>query len=150
MKKTILLLFIMGFAINMQAQNEKARPLLQDNEIVGCWKYMDSGNLPTLVDDNDSVRYVWFGFTSKPTVLAKDYDHNAKQFSSTSNFVAYTDGTSIYGKIFKSHSKNLEGKEVNFQFTYKKGKDRLILSRNNYSYTFERIDPLTLEKINQK
>lgn len=150
MKKILLLLTIWNFVNVIQAQNEKTRPLQQDNDIVGCWKYIDSGNLPTLVADDDSVRYVWFGFTSKPTVLAKDYDQNAKQFSSTSNFVAYTDGNSIYGKIFKSYRKNLEGKEVSFQFSYQKGKDRLILTRNNYSFTFERIDPLTLEKINKK
>lgn len=145
MKTIFLFTFLVSTPLFIHAQREKARPLLADDPIVGCWKYMDSGDLPSIMFDGDQVQYLWLSAGSKTTVAARSYDEAGNNLISTSNFVAYSDGTMIYGKIYKSYDKSYEGKEVQIRYTYKKGKDRLILTHNNQSYTFERIDPLTMK-----
>lgn len=145
-----LLLLLSALGMSAFAQREDARQLANDNPLVGCWRYIDDGRVPTVLFAGDSTKYIWFGVNSAATVVARGYDSEKQTFIFTSSFVAYSDGKVIYGKVFKSSMRSAEGKECSFRFSYNKGKDMLMVLGDGKPYAFERINPTTQEKIRKK
>lgn len=148
--KQIALILCLIAPLAALAQRDKAKPLSNENPLVGCWRFIDDGRVPEVLFPGDSSRFIWFGVNSASTVVARGYNQDKKQLTGTSSFVAYSDGKMIYGKVFKSDLDNTEGKEYSFRFTYNKGKDQVQIPGSGKPFTFERINPNTQEKIRKR
>jgi hypothetical protein len=148
--KTIFFLLLAGRALPLAAQRENARQLLTQNPVVGCWQYIEDARTPSVMFDNDSTHFIWIGCCGAETLVAQGYSTEKKRFTQVSNFVAYSDGKNLYGKIYKSALREKEGTEVAIPFIYKEQKDQLWIRHGGESYKFERINPSTLQPVRLK